>query len=523
MISSQKIRKQFIAFFESKKHKAVHSAPVIPIDDLTLLFINAGMNQFKNIFLGQVEPKHSRIVNSQKCIRAGGKHNDLDEVGRDGYHHTFFEMLGNWSFGDYYKKEAISWAWELLTEVWKLPKELLYATVHTSDEEAFDLWKSQTDIDHAHIEYHDDKDNFWEMGNSGPCGPCSEIHIDRGDEFCNLKDDPNHQCKVNGDCHRYIELWNLVFIQFNRDENGKLHPLENKYVDTGAGFERICQVLQHKDSNYHTDLFLPLIEKIEELSSVKYHSDERGTSHRVIADHIRALSFAISDGEMPSNEGRGYVLRRILRRAAHHGRLLNLKEPFLYELVDDVSKILGHHYSELEEKIVHTKLIIKVEEKRFNLTLDKGIEKFEEIVADIRLHNHDGKAKKTIPGDKAFTLYDTYGFPIDLTKIMAIGAGFEVDVDGFKIEMEKQKTRAREAAKFDLGTSQMEKLGLSPAVTTRFSGYYKNCIETSIIKHFVDDEKGAIIVLKETPFYAESGGQVSDVGEIYNANFKVVT
>ncbi|MDO9577479.1 MAG: alanine--tRNA ligase [Candidatus Cloacimonadales bacterium] len=564
MISSKEIRKQFIEFFESKQHKAVPSAPVIPIDDPTLLFTNAGMNQFKNIFLGQVEPKYPRIVNTQKCIRAGGKHNDLDEVGRDGYHHTFFEMLGNWSFGDYYKKEAISWAWELLTGVWKFPKELLYATVHTSDQEAYDFWKSETDIDPEHIEYHDDKDNFWEMGNTGPCGPCSEIHIDRGSEFCNLQHDPNHVCKVNGDCHRYIELWNLVFIQFNRDENGELHHLKNKHVDTGAGFERICQILQNKKSNYDTDLFVPIIEEIARISGVKYSKDERGTSHRVIADHVRALSFALADGGLPSNEGRGYVLRRILRRAARHGHLLGLKEPFLHELVDTVIKVMGDHFHELKEKRTHIKMIIKAEEKRFNETLDNGLARYTEVLTassqkairvinllpvDMRekdkisdeLKNLNfkelskittnlltkGKINQTtinditsISGSDAFQLYDTYGFPLDLTKIMAEEKGLSVDEAGFQKEMEKQKTRAREANKFDMGTSQMEKLGLSSSVVTRFSGYDKNYLHTRMIKHFVDDEQGVIIVLEETPFYAESGGQVSDTGEIYNENFR---
>ncbi|MDP8202957.1 MAG: alanine--tRNA ligase, partial [Candidatus Tenebribacter mawsonii] len=410
-MNSNEIRKQYIEFFKKKGHKIVPSAPVVPIDDPTLLFINAGMNQFKDIFLGKRKPGYKRVVNSQKCIRAGGKHNDLDEVGRDGYHHTFFEMLGNWSFGDYYKKEAIEWAWELLTDVWKLPKNKLFATVHTSDEEAYKLWENGTDIEKSHIEYHGDKDNFWEMGNSGPCGPCSEIHIDRGEEFCNLKNDKNHECKVNGDCHRYIELWNLVFIQFFRDKDGKLNSLEDKFVDTGAGFERICQVLQNKNSNYDTDVFQPIINEIVKLSGIKYYSDERGTSHRVIADHIRALTFAISDGGMPSNEGRGYVLRRILRRAVRHGHLLEMKDAFLYKLVDTVIEVMGEHFSELKEKQTHVKMIIKSEEERFNETLDKGLAKFKEIIIELK--------ENTIPGKAAFMLYDTYGFPLDLTKIMA--------------------------------------------------------------------------------------------------------
>ena len=511
-MNSNEIRKQYIEFFKKKGHKIVPSAPVIPIDDPTLLFINAGMNQFKDIFLGKRKPKYKRVVNSQKCIRAGGKHNDLDEVGRDGYHHTFFEMLGNWSFGDYYKKEAIEWAWKLLTDVWKLPKNKLYATVHTSDKEAYELWENQTDIEKSHIEYHGDKDNFWEMGNTGPCGPCSEIHIDRGEEFCNLKDDPNHKCKVNGDCHRYIELWNLVFIQFNRDEGGKLTSLLQKYVDTGAGFERIVQVLQHKDSNYHTDLFMPIIKQIEEISKIKYHSDERGTSHRVIADHIRALVFALADGGMPSNEGRGYVLRRILRRAARHGHLLNMKEAFLYKLVDVVVDLMADHFIELREKQVHIKMIIKSEEERFNLTLDNGLKKFNEIIL---------KTKNMFSGADAFQLYDTYGFPLDLTIIMAEEKGLTVDEKGFKIEMEKQKKRARDAAKFDLKTDDINWVELSDFVPTEFVGYTENSSTSKIIKYNLDNNN-VQIVLDKTSFYAESGGQIADSGKIFNNECEII-
>ncbi len=511
-MNSNDIRKQYIEFFQKKEHKIVSSAPVIPIDDPTLLFINAGMNQFKDIFLGKRKPESKRVVNSQKCIRAGGKHNDLDEVGRDGYHHTFFEMLGNWSFGDYYKKEAIKWAWDLLTDVWKLPKNKLYATVHDTDKEAYELWKNQTDIENSHIEYHGDKDNFWEMGNSGPCGPCSEIHIDRGEKYCNLKDDPKHKCKVNGDCHRYIELWNLVFIQFFRDEEGSLIPLENKYVDTGAGFERIVQVLQKKDSNYHTDLFMPIIRQIEEISKVKYNSDERGTSHCVIADHIRALVFALADGGMPSNEGRGYVLRRILRRAARHGHLLKMKEAFLYKLVDVVVDLMGEHFNELKEKQAHFKLIIKAEEERFNLTLDKGLKKFNEIII---------KAESVFPGPDAFQLYDTFGFPLDLTKIMAEEKGLTVDEKGFGIEMEKQKKRARDAAKFDLKTDDIDWVELSDFVPTEFVGYTENSSTCKILKYNLDDNI-VKFVLDKTPFYAESGGQIADTGKIFNNECEII-
>ncbi len=544
MQSSQKIRNQFIDFFIGKNHKAVKSAPVIPFDDPTLLFTNAGMNQFKNIFLEQTKAEFPRVVNTQKCIRAGGKHNDLEEVGKDGYHHTFFEMLGNWSFGDYYKKEAINWAWELLTRIWKLPKDKLFATVHKTDEEAFEFWKNETDINASHIEYHGDKDNFWEMAATGPCGPCSEIHIDRGIEFCNLQDNPNHKCKVNGDCHRFIELWNLVFIQFNRDENGKLHPLPNKFVDTGAGFERLVQVLQNTDSNYHTDLFIPIIERISEISGVQYDSHENaqksqnnpeqnsvnsasrgeaerirmvnydGTSHRVIADHIRALSFALADGGMPSNEGRGYVLRRILRRAARHGRILGLKKPFLHNLVDSVADLMGEYFSELQEKKTHIKLIIKAEEERFNLTLDNGISKFNEIIK--RDRSEEIRVRKKISGKDVFMLYDTFGFPLDLTKVMAEEKGLEVDEEGFHKEMEKQKKRAREAAKFDLKMEEINWIEFLLTTKTEFFGYQSISTKCKIQKYFIDDENNVRIVLDKTPFYAESGGQVADIGRIYN-------
>ena len=508
MKNSKTIRKEFIEFFEAKAHKAVKSASVIPIDDPTLLFTNAGMNQFKDIFLGKKKPDFPRAVDSQKCIRAGGKHNDLEEVGRDGYHHTFFEMLGNWSFSDYYKKEAIAWAWELLTEVWKFPKDKLYATVYKSDAEAFELWKEVTDIDHSHIEYHGDKDNFWEMGNTGPCGPSSEIHYDCGEGICHLGDDKNHECGVNGDCHRYIEIWNLVFMQFYREEDGSLTPLENKYVDTGAGFERICQIIQGKNSNYDTDLFIPIINKIAEISGVKYHQDERGVSHRVIADHIRALSFALADGGMPSNEGRGYVLRRILRRAARHGRLLNMKKPFMQQLVKVVISEMGDHFVELREKQAHILLIIKAEEERFNITLDKGIARFNEIVEKL-----DGKV---IAGVEAFMLYDTYGFPMDLTCVMAEEKGLSVDEVGFAVEMEKQKTRARNAGKFVLSNENIEWVVFQEPKATEFLGYEQITTEANIMKYHIDDENNLKLVLDRTPFYAESGGQMADNGTIRN-------
>ena len=515
MKSSKEIRKEFIDFFAGKGHRVLKSAPVIPIDDPTLLFTNAGMNQFKDIFLGKINPEFSRAVDSQKCIRAGGKHNDLDEVGRDGYHHTFFEMLGNWSFGDYYKKEAITWAWELLTDVWKLPKDLLYATVHNSDENAFDIWKNETDINPEHIEYHGDKDNFWEMGDSGPCGPSSEIHIDLGEKYCNLKGVEGHKCRVNGDCHRYIELWNLVFIQYNRDVNGELHPLKNKYVDTGAGFERICQVLQKVESNYDTDLFMPIIEEIVKISGIKYDKGEAGVAHRVIADHVRCLTFAIADGGTPSNEGRGYVLRRILRRAAHHGRLLKLKKPFLADLVDVVVENLGHHYQEILEKKVYVKMLINAEEERFNLTLDKGLAKYEEIRRKIA-----AIGEKQISGKEVFTLYDTFGFPPDLTSLLAEKNGLTIDKEGFVAEMQKQKDRARSAAKFVMDSTSADMVRLLKQPATEFVGYELLQCESHILD-FILEEGNVIFVMDKTPFYAESGGQVADVGFVKGSDFLI--
>ncbi len=507
MLSSKEIRQQFLDFFISKEHKYVHSSPVVPNDDPTLLFTNAGMNQFKNVFLGQKNSDIRRAVNSQKCIRAGGKHNDLEEVGKDGYHHTFFEMLGNWSFADYYKKEAISWAWELFTEVWKLPKEKLYASIHDTDDDAGNLWKECTDINHSHVMKFGDKENFWEMGDSGPCGPCSEIHYDRGPEFCEKQGEEGHVCLPNGDCSRIIELWNLVFIQYNRGEDGNLTPLKDKFVDTGAGLERVCQILQGQNSNYHTDLFTPILEAISELSKVPYNQ-ETGVSHRVIADHIRALTFSIADGGMPSNEGRGYVLRRILRRASRHGRLLNMHDAFLYKLVDTVVEIMGHQYPELKENKAHIKMIIKAEEERFNLTLDNGLQKFEEICTSIE--------NKTIGGASAFQLYDTFGFPLDLTVILAEEKGLTVDEKGFHAEMEKQRCRAREASNFKLKLDATDWIEFGKSEKTEFTGYDRSQLRVRIVKYSIDDKNQVRIVLDKTPFYAESGGQVGDLGNIYN-------
>ncbi|MFA4924217.1 MAG: alanine--tRNA ligase, partial [Ignavibacteriaceae bacterium] len=491
-MTSQQIRQQFLDFFKSKGHKIVSSAPVVPFDDPTLLFTNAGMNQFKDVFLGTGTRQYKRAANTQKCIRVSGKHNDLEEVGHDTYHHTFFEMLGNWSFGDYYKTEAISWAWELLTDVWKLPKERLYATVYRTDDESFELWKTKTDINPSHILRFDEEDNFWEMGETGPCGPCSEIHI-------NLSDDYDNPKYVNAGTPECIEIWNLVFIQYNRDENGKLHDLPSKHVDTGMGFERVCAVIQKKSSNYDTDVFMPLINRISEISSVAYDKEENKIPMRVIADHIRTLMFAIADGAVPGNDGRGYVLRRILRRASRYGRKLNMKEPFLFYLVDVLVETMSGVFPEIKEKQEYVKKIIKSEEESFNRTLDRGIELFETIVNDLKVKN-----EIVIHGEDAFKLYDTFGFPVDLTNVMAREIGFSVDENYFNELMNQQKERGRESTKdkfasVNVNFNDLSLFNLKSEAQTNFTGYNDFSSQAKIIglkKEGTND----FIILDRTPF-----------------------
>ena len=419
------------------------SSPVIPQNDPTLLFTNAGMNQFKAIFLGDNKDGLKRVANSQKCMRVSGKHNDLEEVGRDHHHHTFFEMLGNWSFGDYYKKEAITWAWELLTGIWGLPKDKLYATVFKEDDEAIAIWKNETDVLHEHIGKFGAKSNFWEMGETGPCGPCSEIHMDMGPGRCINEGVPGHICEVNGDgCGRYIELWNLVFMQNNRAGDGTLTELPSKNIDTGMGFERIVTVIQNVRSNYDTDLFRPVIARVESLRGKPYDSGPDGTPFRVIADHIRALVFAITDGAFPSNEGRGYVLRRLLRRAYRFGRELGFSEPFLYTLVPNVLDIMGQAFPEITARKDYCQKVIHSEEERFGQTLEQGIEKFNVMVESSRK-----RGKTQLSGGDVFTLYDTYGFPMDLTRLMAQEKNLSVDEQAYENLMERQKERGRDAAK----------------------------------------------------------------------------
>jgi alanyl-tRNA synthetase len=505
-MTSKKIREQFFSFFKEREHNIVPSAPFVPFDDPTLLFTNAGMNQFKDVFLGKGKRDYSRASDTQKCIRVSGKHNDLEEVGYDTYHHTFFEMLGNWSFGDYYKKEAITWAWELLTAVWKLPKERLWATVYNDDDESYKLWKTETDIDPNHILRFGEKDNFWEMGETGPCGPCSEIHINTGDDY----DNPKY---VNAGVPECIELWNLVFIQFNKDEKGKLHELPMKHIDTGMGFERMCAVLQNKKSNYDTDVFSPLIEQVVKLSGIKNDTEENKIPMRVIADHIRTLTFAIADGAVPGNEGRGYVLRRILRRAARYGRKLSLNDPFLYKLVDTLVKTMGDVFPEIKDKKNYVKKIIKAEEESFNATLDRGIELFEEIVVHLEKTN-----TKEIPGKDVFKLYDTFGFPADLTNIMAQEKGFTIDEKGFNELMDKQKMRAREASKdkfasVNISINDLSSFNLSDDKATEFTGYDELKSEAKVIGHKKERETD-LIILDRSPFYVEAGGQIDDKGKI---------
>ena len=505
-MTSSEIRQQFLDFFKSKQHRIVPSSPVVPFDDPTLLFTNAGMNQFKDVFLGTGSRQYSRAADTQKCIRVSGKHNDLEEVGHDTYHHTFFEMLGNWSFGDYYKAEAIEWGWELLTEVWKLPKERLWATVFRDDDEAMELWKTKTDIDPSHILKFDEKDNFWEMGETGPCGPCSEIHINLSDDY----DNPKYVNAGTPDC---IEIWNLVFIQYNRDETGKLHELPSKHIDTGMGFERVCAVLQKKNSNYDTDVFMPIINEISKVSGIKYEKEEDQIAMRVIADHIRTLTFAIADGAVPGNDGRGYVLRRILRRAARYGRKLNLKKPFLFELVDVLVKTMSSVFPEIKEKKDYVKKIIHAEEDSFNATLDRGIELFDEVVKDLTKTH-----QKVISGDDVFKLYDTFGFPVDLTNVMAQEKGFSIDEKGFNELMDLQRQRGREASKekfasVNISLNDLNSFELVGDKKSEFIGYDELKSNSKIIGHKKENGND-LIILNKTPFYVEAGGQIDDLGNL---------
>jgi alanyl-tRNA synthetase len=501
-MTSADIRRSFLEFFERRGHRIVPSAPVIPHGDPTLLFTNAGMNQFKDVFLGTGRREYVRAVDTQKCIRVSGKHNDLEEVGRDTYHHTFFEMLGNWSFGDYYKSEAIAWAWELLTGQWQLEKDRLYATVFESDDEAAEKWRTVTDIRPDHILRFGKKDNFWEMGETGPCGPCSEIHMD-------LTPDKKGGSLINRGDPRVMEIWNLVFIQHNRMTSGTLEPLPARHVDTGMGFERVCAILQGKTSNYDTDVFTPIIEAITRTTGTAYEGENNQVAIRVIADHIRMLSFAIADGAIPGNEGRGYVLRRILRRAARFGRNIGMHEPFIFRLAGSVSDLMGAIFPELVTKQSHIEKVIRAEEENFEATLDRGLEIFSSV-----LERNAGS--RVFPGDDAFRLYDTYGFPLDLTQLMAAERGLNVDTDHFDHLMAQQRERAREheKAKSALPTIEIQK-SITEFGDASFVGY--ETLETPAKLEGL--ARGRFVGLDRTPFYVESGGQVDDTGVIEGEHF----
>ena len=521
MNTAKEIRQTFLDFFASKGHMVVPSAPMVIKNDPTLMFTNAGMNQFKDIFLGNSAPKSKRATDSQKCLRVSGKHNDLEAVGHDGRHHTMFEMLGNWSFGDYFKEEAIAWAWELLTEVYKIDKSKLYATVFEGspedgtslDEEALEAWKKHMPEDH--IVLGNKHDNFWEMGDTGPCGPCSEIHIDlRSDE--EIAKIPGRDM-VNTDNDQVIEIWNLVFMQFNRKADGSLEPLPAKNIDTGMGFERLCMVLQGKSSNYDTDVFSGMISEIERLSGHSYHeSPETEVAMRVIADHIRAIAFSIADGQLPSNVKAGYVIRRILRRAVRYGyTFLGFEEPFLCTLVPKLIEDMGEAYPELERQRKLIESVIREEEVSFLRTLDRGIRMMDDYM-------EKNKESKVIPGEDAFILYDTYGFPIDLTGLIASENGYTVDMDGFNTELQKQKDRARNATANEFGDWTVFFDGEEEA----FLGYDNLELEgVRLLKHRTVKQKNKTmfqLVFDRTPFYAEMGGQVGDTGVVISGSGETI-
>jgi len=520
-MKSQDVRDKFLEFFNDKKHSIVPSAPMVLKDDPTLMFVNSGMAPFKEYFLGNAQPKNNRIADTQKCLRVSGKHNDLEEVGYDTYHHTLFEMLGNWSFGDYFKKEAIAWAWELLTEVYGIDKDILYVTVFEGsddadnlkmDQEAFDLWKQFVPEDR--ILMGNKKDNFWEMGEQGPCGPCSEIHVDIRSEEEKAK--ISGKDLVNQDHPQVVEIWNLVFMQYNRKANGSLEVLPNKHIDTGMGFERLCMVLQGVQSNYDTDVFTPIIREIETITDKDYGKDEKiDIATRVIADHVRAVAFSIADGQLPSNSGAGYVIRRILRRAVRYGfTFLNKKEPFIYRLVDVLSEKIGKAFPELKSQKQLIENVIKEEEASFLRTLDQGLVLLNRIVEETK--------NDTVSGEKAFELYDTYGFPIDLTALILSEKGLKLDEEGFNVELEKQKTRSRAASEMSTDDWTI----LVDDTEQEFIGY--DALEANVkitrFRKVTSKKDGDMyqLVFNLTPFYPEGGGQVGDKGYLEDTHGDVV-
>ncbi|MFZ2197408.1 MAG: alanine--tRNA ligase [Thermodesulfovibrionales bacterium] len=522
-MTSNDIRNTFIDFFRSKGHEVVKSSSLIPGNDPSLLFTNAGMVQFKSVFLGEDVKSYKRAVTSQKCVRAGGKHNDLENVGYTARHHTFFEMLGNFSFGDYFKKEAILFAWELLTERFKLPKERLWVTVFETDDEAAHLWETLTDVTSQKIIRLGAKDNFWQMGDTGPCGPCSEILIDQGKEIgCSRPD-----CAVGCDCDRFLEIWNLVFMQYDRDKSGDLNPLPKPSIDTGMGLERLSAVMQGKHNNFDTDIFSEIISAICSSGKKTYGVDSRAdTAIRVIADHIRSISFLLSEGLVPSNEGRGYVLRRIIRRASRYSKSLDIDEPVLYKLCDSVASSLGHVYPELIEEKPRVRKILQLEEERFNKTLEQGLIMLNNIIAGLKK-----TGDKILPGNELFRLYDTFGFPLDIAKDVAGENDLKIDEPGFHKEMEMQKAKAR-------SSWSAEEVAVAPVYKELFQQYPKSVFvgndnteaeatvlaiirNSKTVRELNQGESGEVL-LDRTPFYAESGGQAGDRGELSSDNLKVI-
>ncbi|MFM7105338.1 MAG: alanine--tRNA ligase, partial [Flavobacteriales bacterium] len=517
-LTSRQIRRKFLEFFQSKGHEILPSSPMVVKGDPTLMFINSGMAPFKNWFLGNETIPFKRVADTQKCLRVSGKHNDLEEVGVDTYHHTMFEMLGNWSFGDYFKQEAIEWAWQLLTEVYLLPKDRLYVTVFEGDEgenlefdqEAYDIWKER--IDEKRILRGNKKDNFWEMGDTGPCGPCSEIHVDlRSDEE---RASVNGAELVNHDHPQVVEIWNNVFMQFERRADGSLIPLKSKHVDTGMGFERLCMALQGVRSNYDTDVFTPYIRKVEEISGKKYQgsTDKSDVAMRVISDHIRAVSFAIADGQLPSNGGAGYVIRRILRRAIRYGySFLELRQPFMHKIVKVLTAEMGDFFPEIIKNESLITKVIKEEEESFLRTLEKGIQLLDQLISK----NNSG----VLGGEDVFELYDTFGFPADLTALIASEHGKRIYSLGFDAQLQKQKERSRAATKIET-----EDWVILSEGETQFVGYDDLETESKILRYRKVKSKNGVLyqlVLDRTPFYAESGGQVGDTGSITEPNDRI--